>query len=899
MTEEKPEILKEYTFIKDIGEGNFGKVKLSILNSTNEKYAIKILNKEKLKSQTKSSSFNEIEIISRFKHPNIIHVEKILEDDTNYYIIMEYCDEGELFDYIVKKDKLDDIEASMFFYQLINGIEYIHKQNFVHRDLKPENLLLTKNKILKIIDFGLCHDFNGTKLLKTKCGSPSYAAPEILKGYPYDGFKTDIWCCGIILYGMLCGYLPFDGDDNQEIFEQIIECNLEFPSFLRKDSINLLFGILKSNPKERLTIKQIKRHPFYLKGKNCFLIEYGDEYISAENQDIEENNKNNDEKGNYSENKKKFSFSSVRRHKGNNGNSNTFNNIKSLKINKCKNFKNNIYENIFTDILYDDENNNSNNNKFKHLLNNIGNNDNEKYVNDNEDEKYDKAQKRKINDIAGLTNNNKKKTQNLIETEGNQDRINIFGRKFKNKFKGDKLKIDSKKLLFNNKDKISKKLHLQNYDIDLNSKYKTKESNKNNCFSIDVNLLNSSKSLDKKQKNTITIKNNENEKNSKFIDESIKNNFKEKNNIKELKLKGEKLDFFQKFLLNNKKTQNKVKTLEGSPIKKNGINFNLILTKNRERDKSEYTINEAYPKSAYFKNENEREKQLSEEKKYIKDTILFQQKIRKCNSGKKRIALHSEIELINSPDSNNKNHYYQRNNKFQNKYYESIYGHNNFKEKLIHNFNRNKIKFGCNSCSIRKRHGRNSKINSNKKLKLKIVDINHGGKTVKKESRKIFVKSFPNNKPENIKEIIMNNNNNNLNIDDAFKTEPKYNHFLDKVIQKINSNKVKKIINNLNVLTFNNKFKNEENKKIHRNLNFERNNQDFYNNKNAGVPYLLKYYKNNKREEKYNKNSPIHFKEDKKFLVSTNSKLFENNININNKNKMKGKFPSLTVYNKN
>ena len=168
MSEKIPEVLKEYMFIKDIGEGNFGKVKLSKLIATNEKFAIKILNKEKLKAQTKSSSINEIEILSKLDHPNVIHVEKIVEDEINFYIIMEYCCDGELFDYIVKSEKLDEIEASIFFYQLIIGMEYIHKQNLAHRDLKPENLLLTKDHILKIIDFGLCHDFDGTKLLKNK-----------------------------------------------------------------------------------------------------------------------------------------------------------------------------------------------------------------------------------------------------------------------------------------------------------------------------------------------------------------------------------------------------------------------------------------------------------------------------------------------------------------------------------------------------------------------------------------------------------------------------------------------------------------------------------------------------------------------------------------------------------
>ena len=318
MTEEKPIILKDYTFIKDIGEGNFGKVKLSILNSTQEKFAIKILDKEKLKSQTKSTLFNEIEIISRLKHPNIIYVDKILDDIKNYYIIMEYCEKGELFDYIVEQERIDPIESAIFFYQIIHGVEYIHKQGFVHRDLKPENLLLTKDKIIKIIDFGLCHDFNSKKYLRTKCGSPSYAAPEILKGFPYNGFKTDIWCCGIILYAMLCGYLPFDGDDNQEIFQRIVECELEFPDFLEDDSINLLIWILNPEPKDRITIEQIKRHPFYIKGKHFYNIQYDIDEDNYNYDDIKNEIKNNLFLNNNSLNtidKKKIGYSTISKKK--------------------------------------------------------------------------------------------------------------------------------------------------------------------------------------------------------------------------------------------------------------------------------------------------------------------------------------------------------------------------------------------------------------------------------------------------------------------------------------------------------------------------------------------------------------------------------------------------------
>ena len=860
MMEDHPEILKDYIFVKDIGEGNFGKVKLSILRATNEQYAIKILNKEKLKTQTKSSSFNEIEIISKLKHPNIIHVEKILEDNDNFYIIMEYCQKGELFEYIVNKEKLDQIESSIFFYQLINGVEYIHSQGFVHRDLKPENLLLTKNKTLKIIDFGLCHNFNGTDLLKTKCGSPSYAAPEILKGLPYDGFKTDIWCCGIILYGMLCGFLPFDGDNNQEIFKQIVQCNPEYPSFLEDDSINLLIGILNPKPKKRLSINQIKNHPFYLKGKKYYLIQYeNNEFEEFKNNEFKNNNNNNNNHnfGNYnSVEKKKYTFSSARKEKGR---LYTFNNNNTLRMKKYKNFKNNIYKNIFTNISpYEDEE--EENNKF--LLNNNKENDqNDKQSKKSkqskqskESDKYDKAKKRKINEISGLANNLKNFKQ-ISETEGNEgidSKSTLLLRTFKNKFKHNKLKLDSNKLFFYNNDNFSKRFHINNY----HSNKKNKEINKKNGKSLDINLINPKPSDKNIQEEIFNLKYN---KNNKLIDRNIKNTFKEINNIKELQLNSEKLDFFQKFLINKNKNKIEIENIGQSPTKINEINFNLILTKEKEKEKKENKQNED-------NNNNEKENILSirRNKIFDKDKILFTGRKKKSNSAKKRIILHSEINLSNSPNSNNNK--YQRKYKL-NKYFGSIYAINNKEE-------------GCHTCSIKKRGRRN---NINKKLNLKIINLNTREKTTKKEIRN-KIKSYPNKKDtESLQDKIMNKN---LNLNGVFKTEPKYNHFLDKVIKQINSNN-RAIKNNINILTFNNKFKNEENKQILKFLNHEKNNKE-----NLGYPYLIKYYKNNS-----NKKIQKHLKDDKIYFNTINQKLLENNIN--SKDKLLKIFPNLSLYNKN
>ena len=350
--------ITNYEFKKDIGEGNFGKVKLGIFKPTGEEFAIKVLNKEKIRKKMKNLALRENEIITKLNHINIVLVYSIIDTKEDYFIIMEYCKLGELFDYIVKYKRLSEEEASNFFYQLINGVEYIHSQGIAHRDLKPENLLLTEDKILKIIDFGLSHEFEEEEFLKTKCGSPSYAAPEIISKPNYNGFKIDVWCCGIILYAMLCGYLPFDGDDdaqnnNVKLFQNILECEPELPNFLSNISKDLIMRILNPDPDKRITIEQIKKHPFYLKGKGLCSIDYSlkeQEIIKTKESFFkhakEDNSNNNDdslkENDNYlnknnSESANKISSKNYKINK-------TDGNIKSNGKNSLDIFSNNKYK---------------------------------------------------------------------------------------------------------------------------------------------------------------------------------------------------------------------------------------------------------------------------------------------------------------------------------------------------------------------------------------------------------------------------------------------------------------------------------------------------------------------------------------------------------------------------
>ena len=274
---EKEVKIGNYLIEKTLGKGTFGKVKLGIYLPKNRKVAIKILEKNKLKEEDDIIRLKrEFEMLSQFNHPNLITVSEIFETKDAYFTVMEFCEGGELFNYIVQNKYLSEEKSAFFYYQLINGLDYIHSLGIVHRDLKPENLLLTKDHILKIIDFGLSNYFKQTQheLLETPCGSPCYASPEMLSGKNYDGFKIDIWATGIILFAMLCGFLPFDHKDNDKLFLKILECKIKYPKTLSKDAEDLLKKILVSDPAKRLDIPSIKKHPFYLKGKLIFEGEY-------------------------------------------------------------------------------------------------------------------------------------------------------------------------------------------------------------------------------------------------------------------------------------------------------------------------------------------------------------------------------------------------------------------------------------------------------------------------------------------------------------------------------------------------------------------------------------------------------------------------------------------------
>lgn len=255
--------LGEYTVIDEIAEGTFGKVKMAIHTITGHKVAMKFISKQVIvATKTKTRVQREVEYMRALRHPHIIKLYEVISTPTDIIIVLEYAG-GELFNYIVENGRMEEPQARRFFQQLISGIEYSHRLKIVHRDLKPENVLLDSDLNVKIADFGLSNEIKDGDFLKTSCGSPNYAAPEVIRGGLYTGPEIDVWSCGVILYVMLCGRLPFEDEDVQTLFTKISQGVYHIPSFLTTDARSVINGMLAVDPVKRITIPEILQHPFF------------------------------------------------------------------------------------------------------------------------------------------------------------------------------------------------------------------------------------------------------------------------------------------------------------------------------------------------------------------------------------------------------------------------------------------------------------------------------------------------------------------------------------------------------------------------------------------------------------------------------------------------------------
>ncbi|KAI9366096.1 kinase-like domain-containing protein [Zopfochytrium polystomum] len=222
-----------YRLDKTIGQGTYGKVKLGVNITNGEKVAIKVIEKGQIQSQKQVARLQrEIRFLKLLHHPHIVKVHDVIETSEFIYIVMEYAAGGELFDYIVAHKRVKEKEARSFFRMVLSAVDYCHKNAVIHRDLKPENLLLDESKRIKIIDFGFGNNYTLDGLLDTFCGSPFYAAPEMILGKKYEGPEVDMWSLGVILFALLCGHLPFDDDNMRELYKKIASGSYACPDYL-------------------------------------------------------------------------------------------------------------------------------------------------------------------------------------------------------------------------------------------------------------------------------------------------------------------------------------------------------------------------------------------------------------------------------------------------------------------------------------------------------------------------------------------------------------------------------------------------------------------------------------------------------------------------------------------
>lgn len=243
-----------YVLEGTLGRGQTGLVKLGVNCVTKKKVAVKIIDRTKLSEQVLSKVEREIAIMKLVDHPHVLGLYDVYESKKHLFLILEHVSGGELFDYLVKRGRLPLGEARRFFAQMISAVDFCHKHCVCHRDLKPENLLLDKKMNIKVADFGMASlQVGDNAMLETSCGSPHYACPEVIRGEKYDGRKADVWSCGVILYALLVGALPFDDENLRTLLEKVKKGHFSIPVFIPTDVQQMIKGMITVDSEKRIT----------------------------------------------------------------------------------------------------------------------------------------------------------------------------------------------------------------------------------------------------------------------------------------------------------------------------------------------------------------------------------------------------------------------------------------------------------------------------------------------------------------------------------------------------------------------------------------------------------------------------------------------------------------------
>ncbi|KAL9253725.1 CBL-interacting protein kinase 18-like protein [Drosera capensis] len=269
-------LMQRYEIGRLLGQGTFAKVHHGRNIQTSMSVAFKIIDKEKvLKVGMIDQIKREISVMHLVRHPNIVQLYEVMATKNKIYFVMEYVKGGELFNKVAKGKLREDV-ARKYFQQLVSAVDFCHSRGVYHRDLKPENLLLDENGNLKVSDFGLSALAESKRqdgLLHTTCGTPAYVAPEVIHRKGYDGAKADIWSCGVVLFVLLAGYLPFQDTNLMEMYRKIGKAEYRFPNWFPLDVRRLLSKILDPNPNTRISTAKIMENSWFKKGYDKKLFE--------------------------------------------------------------------------------------------------------------------------------------------------------------------------------------------------------------------------------------------------------------------------------------------------------------------------------------------------------------------------------------------------------------------------------------------------------------------------------------------------------------------------------------------------------------------------------------------------------------------------------------------------
>ncbi|PKI50622.1 hypothetical protein CRG98_029009 [Punica granatum] len=273
MEKKRAALMQKYELGRLLGQGTFAKVYHARNLKTDLNVAIKVIDKEKvLRVGLIDQIKREISVMRLVRHPNVVELYEVMASKTKIYFAMEFVKGGELFNKVLKGKLKEDV-ARKYFQQLIEAIDFCHSRGVYHRDLKPENLLLDENGDLKVTDFGLSALWESRRqdgLLHTTCGTPAYVAPEIINKKGYDGSKADIWSCGVILFVLMAGYLPFHDSNLMEMYRKITKGDFKYPPWFPQEVRKLLSKILNPNPNTRITVAMIMENSWFRRGYKRF-----------------------------------------------------------------------------------------------------------------------------------------------------------------------------------------------------------------------------------------------------------------------------------------------------------------------------------------------------------------------------------------------------------------------------------------------------------------------------------------------------------------------------------------------------------------------------------------------------------------------------------------------------